>query len=306
MTLTKTDLRGVFPAMVTPFTQDGNLDAAATAALVERLIEGGASGLVPIGGTGEYTAMTMDERAAFTAMTVEATGGRVPVVAGIVSTGWGDCREIGARLKSAGADALMLVTPYYAVGTQEGMRQYFRQFREAVDLPLVLYEIPGRTNAAMKAETVQAMAEDDTIIGMKYSSYDMPEFIKVVKHCGDKISVMSGEEPLFATHVSLGATGGVLATANVVPRAWCRIFDLAGSGSLAGAIAQQQDLASLLEAVFCEMNPGPLKHALALAGLAVGDVRLPLLPPGDETKAKLETAVAAAISLEQELLAAAA
>jgi 4-hydroxy-tetrahydrodipicolinate synthase len=297
---------GVFPALVTPFDGQGRVSAPATAKLVERMIEGGASGLVPIGGTGEYSALSMDEREAFTSMVVEAADGRVPVVAGIVSTGFADSVEAGRRLMQAGADALMLVTPYYAMGTQEGIRQYFRAFRDTVDLPLVLYEIPGRTNVAMRAETVQAMAEDGSIIAMKYSSYDMPQFIKVVEHAGAAIAVMSGEEPLFATHVSLGARGGVLATANVTPRLWVRIFELARGGDLAGAIAGQHELAPLLEAVFAEMNPGPLKHAMALSGLDVGAVRLPLLAPGEATRGKLEAAVAAVRKLEDALFAAAA
>jgi len=306
MTLTRDALSGVYPALVTPVDADGKVDAAATKALVDRVIDGGAGGLVPIGGTGEYSAMSRTERRDFTRMVVEAADERVPVLAGIVSPGFADSVEAGNDFKQAGAHAAMLVTPYYAIGTQDGIRRYYAAFRDAVDLPVFLYEIPGRTNVAMKAETVQAIAEDGSIVGMKYSSYDMPEFIKVMAYAGDKIAVFSGEEPLFATHMRLGARGGVLATANVVPRIWRRIHDLAAAGDLTGAIALQEKIRPLLDAVFAEMNPGPLKHAMALSGLDVGDARPPLQPPSAETKADLKRAVADALALERNGLADAA
>ncbi len=306
MTIAKDDLKGLFPALVTPFDMTGKLCAETTGRLVDRMIGGGASGLVPIGGTGEYSALSPAERSEFTAMTVRATQGRVPVVAGVVATGFADAVEAGNSLKAAGADAIMLVTPYYAVGSQEGVRAYFGNYREAVDLPLLLYEIPGRTNVSMKAETISAIAEDGSIIGMKYSSYDMPEFIRVIKQVGQKIAVLSGEEPLFASHVSLGAAGGVIATANLVPGLWKRIFDLSSSGDLTAAIDLQHKMSPLLDAVFAEMNPGPLKHAMALSGMDVGDARLPLLPPSAETQTKLAAALLEVQPLEDALLSIAA
>ena len=135
-----------------------------------------------------------------------------------MATGFQDALEAGRDFASAGASAVMTVTPYYAPGTQAGMRAYFRQYRDALDLPVMLYQIPRRTTVAALAETVQAMAEDGSIIGMKYSSYDMPDYIRTVKYVGHKIAILSGEEPLFATHVALGARGGVLASATIYPK----------------------------------------------------------------------------------------
>jgi len=288
MTISRSDLTGVFSAMVTPFTTEGRIDAAAVRSLVDHLIGGGVCGLVPIGGTGEYTAMTPQERKEMVALTVEAAQGRVPVVAGVLSPGYGEARLAGRDMKDAGADAVMLLTPFYALATQEGIRQYFMAFRADVDLPILFYEIPARTNIAMKAETLQAIAEDGSVIGMKYSSYDMAEFIRVMAMVGDKIAVMSGEEPLFSTHLSLGATGGILATSNIYPGIWTRVFLLARAGKLAEAMALQNRLDPLLRAIFGEANPGPLKHAMKIAGQPVGDVRLPLLPPSGATITKLE------------------
>jgi len=288
MPLSPSDLTGVFPAMVTPFTADGTIDRPAVKTLVEHLLAGGASGLVPIGGTGEYTALTPAERKEMVAVTVEAAAGRVPVVAGVLSPGYGEAKLAGDDMKAAGADAVMLLTPFYALGTQEGVRRYFQAFRSDVDLPIVFYEIPARTNISAKADTLQAIVEDGSIIGMKYSNYDLVEFIKVMDRVGDKVAVMSGEEPLFATHLSLGATGGVLATSNIYPRIWTHIFELAKAGNLTEAVAMQNRLEPLFAAIFGEANPGPLKRAMKMAGLDAGEVRLPLLPPSAETIDKLE------------------
>jgi 4-hydroxy-tetrahydrodipicolinate synthase len=192
----------------------------------------------------------------------------------------------------------MTVTPYYAPGTQEGMRAYFRRYRDALDLPVMLYQIPRRTTVAATAETIQALAEDGAIIGMKYSSYDMPDFIRTVKYAGETIAVLSGEEPLFATHVALGAVGGVLASATVYPRIWLEILALARQGKLKEALKLQDKIDPVVDAIYVETNPGPLKRYMAMAGMPVGPVRLPLVEPGAQTVAGLEKAVAHARSVD--------
>ncbi|MCW2308511.1 4-hydroxy-tetrahydrodipicolinate synthase [Rhodobium gokarnense] len=287
MTLSMTDLSGLFTAIVTPFTPDRTLDKAALTKLVEFQVASGASGIVPIGGTGEYTALSRQERAEMVAVCVEAAGGK-PVIPGVLSTGFEDAVEAGKDFKKAGAAGLMPVTPYYATGPQEGMRAYFKNYRDAVDLPLVLYQIPRRTNVELKAETVQALAEDGVAIGIKYSNYDMPEFLKTIKFAGDKMSVLSGEEPLFATHVALGARGGVLATATIYPERWIKVFEIARQGKLAEAVAASRELDMLIDVVFRETNPGPLKKYMEIVGMPVGSVRLPLTDPSEETVALLK------------------
>ena len=287
MTLSMTDLNGLFTAIVTPFTPDRKLDKAALTKLVEFQIASGASGIVPIGGTGEYTALSRQERSEMVAVCVEAAGGK-PVIPGVLSTGFEDAAEAGRDFKKAGAAAVMPVTPYYATGPQDGMRAYFKNYRDAVDLPLVLYQIPRRTNVELKAETVQALAEDGVAIGIKYSNYDMPEFLKTIKFAGDKMSVLSGEEPLFATHVALGARGGVLATATVYPERWIKVFEIARQGKLAEAVEASRELDMLIEVVFRETNPGPLKKYMEMVGMPVGGVRLPLVDPSEETVALLK------------------
>ena len=292
MPLTKDDLTGLFTAIVTPFGGDGSVDHEALRRLVRFQLDNGATGIVPIGGTGEYPALSHEERAAVVRTCVEAAQG-APVVPGVLATGFADAVEAGRAFASAGAAGVMTVTPYYAEGTQEGMRRYFDRYRAAVDLPVLAYEIPRRTGVALKAETVAAMAEDGAIIGMKCSSYDLPEFNRTIRLAGDRMAVLSGEEPLFATHVALGARGGVLASASIYPRHWVEVFRLASAGKLPAAVAQQQRLDPVIESVFLETNPGPLKHYMKLAGMNVGGVRLPLQDPGPDTIRALEKALSA-------------
>ena len=296
MTLTKDQLNGLYTAIVTPLAQDGAVDLKALKTLVRFQIAAGAAGIVPIGGTGEYPAFSRDERRTIVATCVEAADGK-PVIPGVLSTGFEDALEAGRDFAAVGAAAVMTVTPYYAPGTQDGMRAYFRRYRDALDLPVMLYQIPRRTTVAAFADTVQAMAEDGSIIGMKYSSYDMPDYIRTVKYAGDKIAILSGEEPLFATHVALGARGGVLASATIYPKIWIEIFELAKQGKLNEALKLQDKIDPVIDSIYVETNPGPLKRYMALAGMPVGGVRLPLQGPSAETIAKLETAAKQAKSV---------
>lgn len=288
MSLTKADVSGLFTAIVTPFASDMSVDFETLKALVKRQLAAGATGIVPIGGTGEYPALSRKERADIVATCVDAAGD-APVMPGVLSTGYHDALDAGRDFRDAGAAGLMLVTPYYAVGPQEGMRRYFNAYRAEIDLPILAYEIPRRTNAALSAATYVQLADDGAIIGMKYSNYDMPEFLAVLREAGDKLAILSGEEPLFATHIAQGAVGGVLASASIYPEFWIKVFKLASSGDLKGALALQNQIDPVLSAIYRETNPGPLKFFMNLAGQGVGDVRLPLTDPTEETKAMLES-----------------
>lgn len=289
MTLTKNDLTGLFTAIVTPFADDKSVDFEALKALVQSQLRAGATGIVPIGGTGEYPALSRSERADIVRACVEVSDG-APIIPGVLATGFADAVEAGRDFAAAGASGVMTVTPYYAAGTQEGMKAYFRNYRDAVDVPVLAYEIPRRTSVALKADTIAALAEDGSIIGMKCSSYDLPEFIRTIKLAGSRMAVLSGEEPLFATHVALGAQGGVLASATVYPRHWIEVFRTARAGRLDAAIKLQQQLDPVIDTIYRETNPGPLKHYMKLAGIRAGGVRLPLTDPSAETVRALEEA----------------
>lgn len=288
--LTAKDLAGLYPALVTPFDDHGNVDEAALTRLVGRMFDGGAKGVVPLGGTAEYTAMNPAERRLVIECTVRAAKGRGPVVAGVLAPGYAEAEAAGLDFKSAGADAIMLLTPFYAIGDQPGISAYIRKFREAVDLPVVLYEIPARTNVSLAPETIASLAKDGTAIGIKFSNYDVPRFARIAGLVGDDFAMMSGEEPLVATHIQLGARGAVLATANLFPRYWSHLFELAETDA-AAAIHHQLAFQPVLDAVFAESNPGPLKRAMEMIGHPVGAARLPLVPPSMETEQKLRDAL---------------
>jgi 4-hydroxy-tetrahydrodipicolinate synthase len=277
--LTADRLKGVFTALLTPFNSDGELDEGMLKLLISRQLDAKINGLVPIGGTGEYFSLSRSERNRVVELAVEGSAKTVPIIPGILATGFHDALEAAKDFSDRGADALMVITPYYTPGTQAGIEDYFRRLRDKTHLPILLYEIPGKTNVSIEAETIRSLADDQTIIGMKYSSYDVPEFIRVADFCVPKIAIMSGEEPLFATHLAIGACGGIMTTANLFPEKWLEIYELVTGGDFRGALKKQAVLDPLMRAAFCESNPGPLKEIMAGAGFSCGGPRVPLEAP---------------------------
>lgn len=301
MTLKRSMIQGILAALTTPVDSQGAVDRKAVRRQVDYVLSGGAAGVVPVGGTGEYAALSSAARTAMVEATVEATAGRGPVIAGVLAPGLQDALQAGRDFLAAGADGLMLIAPYYITPTQPGIRDYFKAYADAIGGPVMLYEIPYRTGVALKAETIAAIAEDGSIVGMKASNPDMAQFTRILALAGDRINVTSGEEFLFPTAIAMGAVGGVLATADILPRTWVEIFQLAKSGNLKGALAKHTRLAGLLSVIFSECNPGPLKVAQALAGTPVGDVLLPLHPPGAELVKRLEAELKPLLRYEAEL-----
>ena len=301
MALSKSMIRGLMPALTTPLDKSGKVDAKANQVQVDYVIAGGASVLVPVGGTGEYSALSQADRVRMVESTVAAARGRVPVIAGVLSPGFGDCVQAGREFIKAGASGVMLIAPFYITPTQAGIRDYFKAYVDAIGGPVMLYEIPYRTGIALKPETIAQIAEDGSAVGMKSSNPDMTAFARTLALAGDKMSVASGEEGLFPTAVAMGATGGVLATTDVLPRTWLEIFNLARTGDLKGALAKHARLAPFIAAVFSECNPGPLKVAQAMAGVPTGSVLLPLKPPAPETVKAIETTLAPLLIYEREL-----
>lgn len=293
MPLHRSALTGLYPAFPTPFTATGAVDAPRIRSLVETLIAGGASGLVPVGGTGEYTAMSPAERLLVVKTTVDAARGRVPVVAGVLSPGYEEAVRAGKDFVDAGANGLLLITPFYVTATDAGLRAYFAHYRRAVGVPLLLYDIPARTRYTTPVATIAAMGRDDgTIIGMKACSTDLPHVARTVAAAGAHIAVMSGDDMLYAQHALLGCTGGILTTASLVPAIWREIHAAIVAGEPSRALSRQMALMPLLDALFAETNPGPAKAAFALLGQAVGDVRLPLVSASEATRRELRQAMA--------------
>ena len=289
--MSKLILEGIFPAFPTPTTTAGAVDLPALRNLLAYLLDNGVSGLVPIGGTGEFTALSPAARLIVVKETVAIAGGRVPVMPGVLCPGFAEAAEAGASYRDAGADALMLITPFYAVPTQTGIREYFASYRARVDLPLLLYEIPTRTRVVVEPGTVRAIVDDGSIIGMKACNPDINHFNHVAALVADRIALLSGEDTHFPAHMALGAKGGVLATAALAPRYWMEVYALAKAGQVAAAVDAQRRMLPLIDAIFAEPNPGPLKAALKLMGLQVGDVLSPLQPPDAASLARLSDIV---------------
>lgn len=275
-------VRGIYTALCTP-VKDGKVNAATMDKLVNFVIENKTAGLVALGGTGEYCALTNEQRVDGVKMTIDANKGRVPVVAGIIGPGLPEAIEMGNKCKELGADAIMVVTPYYVVSTQQGIYDYYRQVMKNVDLPLVLYNIPYRTGVNMLPETVERLLDSDErhqIVAMKECCPNMGQVLELLSKVRERTSVLTGEEFLFYQEISCGAQGGILATSNLLPKMWSDIFDLIVSGKKERAAEIVVKVTPLLRLIFAESNPGPLKDAMKMIGIDCGDPLLPLVKPG--------------------------
>ncbi len=293
MALTKNQVKGILPAMVTPTDGSGTVNKSMARRLVRHLIDAKVGGLVPVGGSGEFPALSAKERLTMVETVVDEAAGKVPVIAGILSTGFSEAVSSGIDFKKAGADAVMLVTPYYIRPGQEGIREYYAEFISRVKLPVLIYDIPYRTGVYLEPGTINKIADesDQMVIGLKACNTDLAHFTRMISLVGEKISVLSGEEYLFLSEVILGAKGGVLATANAFPRPWVKMFDMISTGDIDGARRIHFSLLPLMDAAFSEVNPGPLKEAMAMVGLDVGHPLRPLVIPSDENMTRLKAAV---------------
>lgn len=292
MAIARQDLSGVLPAFPTPTQGDGEINVPVLKSLIDYLIRGGVGGLVPVGGTGEFTALSPAARACAVETTVAAAAGRVPVVAGVLSPGLAEAVAAGQDLRRAGADAALLLVPFYVAPTQAGIIDYFRAYRDRVDLPIVLYDIPYRTRITVTPETIATLAREGTIIGMKACNPDIAHFERVLAYAGEHMAVLSGEDGLFPVEVAMGAPGGILATASIVPGHWVEMFRLARDGKLPAALQLHHKMFPLIDAVFAECNPGPLKQAMHLIGFDAGHVLLPLKPPAQAVMDQVRKALA--------------
>ncbi|MDM0121102.1 4-hydroxy-tetrahydrodipicolinate synthase [Variovorax arabinosiphilus] len=296
-----TRLRGVLPAIPTPVHADDTIDVAATRTLIAYLLKQGIDGLVPLGGTGEYGALSRAERAKMAALCVEAVGGRVPVVPGVLDPGYHDAMASGRAFADAGVDALMVVTPYYTNPTQAGVRDYFLRFADESPLPILIYEIPYRTRVAIQPEVLHELSRHERIIGMKACNTDMYHFLRVMAGVDPSFAVLSGEDSLFPLHLAAGARGGIVVTATMLPRAWRAIYELAFAGRTADALAAHRELIPLMDMAFAETNPGPMKSVMDLIGVDAPGMLAPLVPPAADLQARLRVEVARQLARSEDL-----
>lgn len=275
---------GIMTALVTPIDDQGIVDAESLQNLIQFQLNNNVSSLLVLGGTGEYSALSNAERKRAIDITVQEVNGKVPVVAGIIAPGIGDAIEFGLYAKAAGVDAVMPVTPYYVSPTQEGIMQYYQDLDKALDMPMFLYNIPYKTGVNMQPETVENLVEKiPNIIGIKECSPNLGQFIDLTRRVGEKIYVLSGEEFLAMSEMVLGAHGAVMASANLVPDVWVKMWEHLQKGAVQEAVKLNTAYYPLFKAIFKEGNPGPLKAAMNMNGLLVGAVSTPLLRPTTET-----------------------
>ncbi|MDP9877508.1 4-hydroxy-tetrahydrodipicolinate synthase [Variovorax boronicumulans] len=275
-------LRGIIPAIPTPVHADDTINEHATKALLAYLLEQGIDGVLPLGGTGEYGALARAERVKMARLTVEAVAGQVPVIPGVLDPGFHDAMDAGKAFADVGADALLVLTPYYTNPTQAGIRDYFLRYADSSPLPIMIYEIPYRTRIAIAPEILHELSRHERIIGMKACNTDMYHFLRTIAGVDDSFAVLSGEDTLFPLHVAAGARGGIVVTASLLPRAWRNIYDAAREGRTEEALSLHRDLMPLMNLAFAETNPGPMKSVMDLIGVNAPEMLAPLVPPAPE------------------------
>ncbi len=299
--LTAADLRGIFPAIPTPVTDADRIDESAASAQMDLILRSGVQGVVPLGGTGEYGALPHQERSRMVGICAEVAGGRIPVVAGVLDPGYYDARAAGKAFAGAGADALMVLTPYYTTPTQTGIRDYFTRFADESPVPVMIYEIPYRTRIAIAPEVLHELSRHPNIIGMKACNTDMYHFLKVQAGIDESFTVFSGEDTLFPVHMAAGAKGGIVVTASALPRTWLRLYEACAAGRTLEALQLHRRLIPLLDMAFAETNPGPLKSVLDLVGVNAPRVLQPLIAPAPDLRDKLRAEMARLLTEEATL-----
>ena len=290
MTMRVEWLRGCATALVTPFTKGGAVDEARMRGLVERQIAGGVKLLVPCGTTGESATLSSDEQQRVIAITVAAAKGKARVIAGVGNNNTAVTIERAKAARTAGADAALVVGPYYNKPTQAGFQAHYRAIAAAVPgFPVVVYNVPGRTGSNIAAATTLALAREvDNVVAVKEASGDLSQIMAILRGRPDGFKVLSGDDALTLAVIALGGEGIVSVASNEVPDQMSHMTELALAGDWTAARALHYRLLPLMEGNFIESNPGPVKAAMALLGLLEEQFRLPLVPVQESTRARLK------------------
>jgi len=280
--------QGAYTAMVTPLDRDGIVDEDGLRENVKFQIEKGIHGLVPVGTTGECATLSYEEHNRVTEITVDAAGGKVPVLAGTGSNSTWEAIMLTEHAKEVGADGALVVVPYYNKPTQAGQYEHYKKIAEEVDLPLVIYNIPSRTGVNMEPETVARLADLENIAGIKEASNNMEQIMRIIDLTrGKDFSVISGEDSWTFTILGLGGIGVISVASNIVPDRIAKLVDTFMAGDLETSRRMHFELMPLFKAMFIETNPAPVKAAMDMMGMAAGNPRLPLVEISPEHKDKL-------------------
>ena len=282
----RTIFKGMASALVTPMTESG-VDYEALGGFIDFQIENGINALVAVGTTGESATLEPAEQTEVIRFTVERAAGRVPVIAGTGTNNTAHVLENTRAACKAGADAILVVTPYYNKATQNGLIAHFTAVADASTVPVILYNVPGRTGCNLLPKTVAQLAEHPNIVAIKEASGNMAQMVELVSLCGDKIDVYSGEDALTVPMLSMGAAGTISVVSNVVPKEAVAMTDAFFAGNIEQAASLQCKLLPLIRALFSEVNPIPAKAAVSAMGYGEEHLRMPLTPMEDATRAVL-------------------
>jgi 4-hydroxy-tetrahydrodipicolinate synthase len=280
--------KGCGTALITPFRRDLSLDEAAMRRLVERQVQAGIDFLVPCGTTGESPTLTRAEHLRVVEITLEVAKGKVPVVAGAGGYNTAEVIELARELEHMGVDGLLSVTPYYNKPTQEGLYQHYKAIASAVKLPIIVYNVQGRTGVNVETATLKRLAEIGNIVGVKEASGNIGQMAAVCHNLPSGFAILSGDDAITIPLISLGGCGLISVASNEIPAEMTRLVNLAIAGDYAGARALQRTWFPLMEVNFVEANPIPVKAAMAMMDLIEPFYRLPMCPPQPQNRAKIE------------------
>ena len=287
MTQLAQNIQGSIVAIVTPMFEDGGVDWKSLEKLVEWHIQQGTHSIVAVGTTGEASTLSMEEHIKVIQEVIRVANKRIPIIAGTGANSTREAIELTQAAKDVGADAALLVTPYYNKPTQEGLYQHYKAIAEAVEIPQILYNVPGRTGVDMQNETVIRLADVKNIVGIKDATGDIPRGKALIDGLNGKIAVYSGDDATAWELILLGAKGNISVTANVAPKQMSEVCEAALAGEQAKAQDLNQQIANLHNILFCESNPLPVKGALHEMGYMGTGIRLPLTPLAEQYREPL-------------------
>lgn len=282
--------QGSYVALITPF-KDGALDEAAFRKLVSWQIAEGTNGLIPVGTTGESPTLSHDEHKQVVEWCIDEAAGRVPIIAGAGSNSTDEAVDFVRHASAAGADAVLVVTPYYNKPTQAGLMRHYEAVADASDVPVIIYDIPGRSVVSMAVDTMVKLAEHPNITGVKDSSQDLSRPTELGNRIGGGFSMLSGEDGTALPFRAAGGHGCISVTANIAPRLLAEMHAAWQAGDIAAAMAINARLMPLHAAMFCESSPGPVKYAASLMGLCGEEMRLPMTDIDASSKTKVKQAM---------------
>ena len=282
--------KGSFVALITPF-KDGKVDETAFRSFIEWQIREGSDGLVPCGTTGESPTLSHEEHQKVTEICIEVTDGRIPVIAGAGSNSTEEAISLAQHAKTAGADAVLVVTPYYNKPTQAGLFAHYKAINDNAKIPIIIYNIPGRSIIDMSVETMADLSKLDYIVGVKDATAQLDRPILTTLACGKDFCQLSGEDGTAIPHLAAGGHGCISVTGNILPRQCSEMQKAWAEGNIKKAMELQELLMPVHAAMFCETSPGPVKYAAELLGIFSSEARLPITEIADDSKVAVKEAL---------------